>query len=144
MQSQSMNTSCLVPPSQDVRTISLNQCGNGIVESGEDCDPGAGTNSTCCDSATCKFTSGSVCDYTSSSCCTDQCQLASSGTVCRASRDAQCDTAETCTGSSATCPSDTFTPNGRSCGSNGLKCADGQCTSLDRACYISFGFQDIY
>jgi len=127
-----MNTSCLRAPDPNVRTISLNQCGNGIVEEGEDCDPGSGVNSTCCNSQTCKFNAGALCDPSSSACCTDQCGFAPATTVCRAARDVTCDVAETCTGTSASCPSDTFATNGLSCGANGLKCAGGICTSPDR------------
>lgn len=82
------------------------------VEAGEDCDPGSSTNSTCCDPRTCKFRSGAVCDPTNDLCCTNTCQLAGSGTVCRAKADEQCDVAETCDGTSATCPADEFTKDG--------------------------------
>ncbi|MCX7779009.1 MAG: fibronectin type III domain-containing protein [Patescibacteria group bacterium] len=57
-------------------------CGNGILESGEQCES---PFDTCCDSSTCQFKS--------------------SQTVCRASQG-QCDLAETCTGLSASCPAD--------------------------------------
>ncbi|KAL4268185.1 Zinc metalloprotease [Pleurotus pulmonarius] len=129
------NTSCLIDPSQSTRaTISLQMCGNGIVESGEDCDPGQGINSPCCDSATCRFRQGAVCDPDSSPCCTQECSFAPTTQVCRAAKDARCDTQETCTGNSSSCPTDQFAPNGQSCGSNDLKCASGLCTSVALQC----------
>ena len=132
------NTSCLIDASDATKTLSLGMCGNGIVESGEECDPGQGVNSTCCDASTCKLKAGAVCDPASSSCCTDQCVFAPSSQVCRPSKDASCDQAEFCTGSSATCPPDVFSPNGQSCGSDGLACASGVCTSLDSAYFLPF------
>ncbi|KAJ3751090.1 Metallo-peptidase family M12-domain-containing protein [Lentinula detonsa] len=129
------DTSCLVDASANTRSLlSLQMCGNGIVEDGEDCDPGNGVSSPCCDSSTCKFTSGSQCDPSSSACCTSQCDFAPSTQVCRPSKNATCDPAEYCTGSSSACPTDIVEPNGMSCGSNGLACASGQCTSLSLQC----------
>ncbi|KAF9785898.1 Metallo-peptidase family M12-domain-containing protein [Thelephora terrestris] len=128
------NTSCVLDPDPTRQVISMQMCGNGIVEAGEECDPGLGSNSTCCDPQTCKFTAGAVCDPTSSTCCTSDCQLAPATQLCRQSRDARCDVAEFCTGTSSTCPTDTTKPNGQSCGSGGLACADGICTSLDLQC----------
>lgn len=43
-------------------TTTLQMCGNGIVESGEECDTG-GQDSACCDASTCKFKKGAVCEY---------------------------------------------------------------------------------
>lgn len=107
------NTSCLVEAGAGVRqTISLQMCGNGIVEQDEECDPGEGVTSPCCDSTTCKFINGAVCDPDSSICCTSQCTFSPSTQVCRPSVDTLCDYAETCTGNSSSCPSDTFAPNG--------------------------------
>lgn len=136
---QSVQSSCLTN-NKDVVTITGSQCGNGIVETGEDCDcggaSGCGDNS-CCDAATCKFTSGSVCDPTNEQCCTGQCQYASSGTVCRASTGV-CDPAETCTGTAGDCPTDQKATDGTGCGS-GLECASGQCTSRDQQCQSLLG-----
>ncbi|WVR06758.1 hypothetical protein IAU60_003793 [Kwoniella sp. DSM 27419] len=117
--------------------ISLQQCGNGIVEDGEDCDPGGNSTSPCCDAATCKYRQGAICDPSNDACCTDSCQLAAAGVVCRSAVDATCDFAETCTGTNATCPEDKTADDGKSCGSNGLKCASGKCTSLDQQCKLA-------
>ncbi|KAI0668683.1 Metallo-peptidase family M12B Reprolysin-like-domain-containing protein [Trametes maxima] len=133
------NQTCLIDPNgptaltSEKPLITLKMCGNGIVESGEECDPGLNSNSTCCDAKTCKFKNGAVCDPDSSTCCTGQCTFAPATQVCRPSKDDRCDTAEKCTGSSSTCPSDVISPNGQSCGS-GLMCASGECTSLDQQC----------
>ncbi|KAL1940653.1 hypothetical protein VTO73DRAFT_8088 [Trametes versicolor] len=149
MTSANMNTTCLIDPNAPTSLttskplITLKMCGNGIVESGEDCDPGLDSNSTCCDATTCKFKNNAVCDPDSSACCTDQCAFAPTTQVCRPSKDNQCDTAETCTGKSSACPADVITPNGQSCGS-GLACASGECTSLDQQCQLvgaSMGLQ---
>lgn len=107
------NASCLIDAADAQNTISLQMCGNGIVEAGEQCDPGMGVNSTCCDSATCKFTVGAVCDPASSPCCTSQCSFAPSSQVCRPAQDPSCDSAEMCTGTSAACPADVTAPNGK-------------------------------
>ncbi|TFK76635.1 hypothetical protein BDN72DRAFT_872 [Pluteus cervinus] len=129
-----VDTSCLVDPDPTRATLGLNMCGNGIVEQGEQCDPGSGIESPCCDSATCKFKGNAVCDPQSSPCCTSQCAFAPSTQMCRPQVDPKCDTAEFCTGNSSACPADVTAPNGQSCGSNDLKCASGQCTSVSLQC----------
>ncbi|KAH8888318.1 hypothetical protein GQ53DRAFT_262642 [Thozetella sp. PMI_491] len=138
----SSRTQCLTN-NRDVVTITGSECGNGIVESGEECDcggeSGCGTNS-CCDAKTCKLTTNSVCDPANEECCTSQCQFAASGKVCRASTGV-CDPQETCSGTSASCPSDVTTPDGSSCGASGagLTCASGQCTSRNLQCKTLMG-----
>lgn len=124
-----IENSCLVP-NRNLTTITGSQCGNGIVESGEDCD----ADNACCDPTTCKFRDTAVCDDANDACCTS-CQFTAAGTVCRASTGT-CDIEETCSGRSSTCPTDDFLPNGQSCGGNstGLVCASGQCTSRDLQC----------
>ena len=110
----STNTSCLIDASTPNKNIiSLQMCGNGIVEEGEDCDPGQGANSSCCDATTCKFKAGAVCDPMSSPCCTGQCTFAPATQMCRPAKDANCDQAEMCTGNSSACPADVFSPNGQ-------------------------------
>jgi hypothetical protein len=107
-----LTVSCVVDPEPNQQVISLQMCGNGIVENGEDCDPGFNVTSNCCNSATCKFTPGAVCDPASSPCCTAQCSFAPSTQVCRPAKDSRCDSAEMCTGNSSTCPPDHFASNG--------------------------------
>lgn len=133
------DTSCLLEANGNFDLVGLEMCGNGIVEKGEDCDPGQGVQSNCCDTTTCKFKSGAVCDPKSSGCCTDQCTFAPSTQVCRPSKDAACDAAEVCTGNSSACPTDVVSPNGKSCGSNGLACASGICTSVSLQCQMIGG-----
>ncbi|KAE8244578.1 hypothetical protein A4X13_0g6473 [Tilletia indica] len=125
-----LNTSCVVAPGQRA-TLSTQQCGNGILEPGEECD--AGPNGSRCCTAQCKFASGAVCDPTSSACCNSSCSFASNTTVCRPAVDGRCDVAETCSGTSAECPTDVTKPDGSSCAS-GLQCAGGICTSRDQQC----------
>ena len=127
-----LNTTCISDPNVNPReTLSVQQCGNGIREPGEECD--AGPNGSSCCSANCTLTSGSVCDPESSVCCTDSCQFAPTTTVCRPAVDERCDTAETCSGSSDVCPTDVRKDDGSSCAS-GLTCASGHCTSRDLQC----------
>lgn len=134
----SVKSSCL-SDNKGVVTISGSQCGNGIVESGEDCDcggeSGCGDNS-CCDAKTCKFKGSAVCDDSNDQCC-DKCQYASADTVCRASTS-KCDKEEKCDGKSSSCPSDEYEKDGSDCG-NGLKCASGQCTSRNYQCRSVMG-----
>ncbi|THV90247.1 zincin [Aureobasidium pullulans] len=139
----SVRSTCLTE-NRNIKTISAQECGNGIVEDGEDCDCGgeAGcAGNSCCDAATCKFRDTAVCDDSNEGCC-NNCQFASNGTVCRASTGA-CDPAETCSGTSGTCPQDASAPDGDSCG-NRLQCASGQCTSRDQQCRsVMGGYQGV-
>lgn len=137
-----INTQCLTD-NRNVPLITGAQCGNGIVEMGEDCDcggpEGCGENS-CCDASTCRYTANSRCDPSNEDCCTDSCQFATASTVCRPSAG-ECDPAEQCSGTSAGCPNDDHAPNGQACGLGGagLKCASGQCTSQDEQCREMMG-----
>ncbi|GBF61858.1 disintegrin and metalloproteinase domain-containing protein [Trichophyton mentagrophytes] len=133
-------TNCLTT-NRGVDTISGQQCGNGIVEDGEDCDCGdeeSCKGNTCCDPKTCKYTSGSQCDDTNEECCKG-CKFASSSTVCRIS-SGPCDPEEKCPGNSGDCPQDAHSKDGETCGTN-LQCASGQCTSRDLQCQMHLGNQ---
>ncbi|KAJ5595284.1 uncharacterized protein N7459_001492 [Penicillium hispanicum] len=137
----SINSTCL-SDNRGVVTLTGSQCGNGIVESGEDCDcggtEGCGDNA-CCDATTCKFKNNAVCDDSNDNCC-NKCQYASADTVCRAAVS-ECDHTEKCTGNSGACPADEFKKDGTSCGDSGkgLTCASGQCTSRDYQCRSIMG-----
>jgi hypothetical protein len=137
----SVKSTCL-SNNQGVTTITGQQCGNGIVEAGEQCDCGGiencGNNS-CCDATTCKFKNNAVCDDSNEDCCS-KCQFSGSGTVCRPSTGT-CDPQETCSGTTAACPPDVSAPDGGSCGnsSQGLQCASGQCTSRNQQCKTLMG-----
>lgn len=142
LERNSNKATCLAD-NKGLKIISEQQCGNGIVEEGEDCDCGGESGcqgNPCCNPTTCKFTTGSVCDPANEECCTDQCQLKSRGTVCRASTGA-CDPEETCPGDSPSCPSDRSADDGTSCGKEGegLACASGQCTSRNQQCKTLMG-----
>ena len=145
-----INTTCL-SANRGVTTITGHQCGNGIVEDGEDCDCGGEescTDDPCCEAKTCKFKAGAVCDDANEDCCR-HCQFASAGTVCRPSTGS-CDPQEVCPGNSGICPTDTNAPDGQKCSipSNSstqgidlgdLECASGQCTSRDLQCRTVMG-----
>ncbi|KIW44634.1 uncharacterized protein PV06_03089 [Exophiala oligosperma] len=139
----SVQSGCLTD-NRGVVTITGNQCGNGIVEEGEDCDCGGAdgcAGNSCCNPDTCKYNQGAVCDPSNEGCCTPQCQFASASTVCRASTGV-CDPEETCSGTNGTCPADVTAPDGTSCKSGnatGLHCASGQCTSRDLQCKTLMG-----
>ncbi|KZV79815.1 hypothetical protein EXIGLDRAFT_448707 [Exidia glandulosa HHB12029] len=135
-----LNTTCMVDLSANVKqTITFQMCGNGIVEDGEDCDPGQDSSSNCCDAATCKFKGDAQCDPASSPCCTSQCAFSAASTVCRPAMDTKCDMPEMCTGKSADCPADQTKPNGMACGTDSgeqLTCASGICTSVGQQCRL--------
>ncbi|KAF3905691.1 p45K [Arthrobotrys entomopaga] len=132
-----INSACLTS-NRNVPTITDGVCGNGIVESGEECDSGG--NSTCCDPQTCKFRTGAVCDPTNEECCTNTCQFASSSQVCRPS-NGPCDPQEFCTGNGSSCPADVTSPDGQACGNSTANtyCASGHCTSRDQQCRSLIG-----
>lgn len=67
----------------------LNDCGNGTVDPGEECDGGA---------------------VIGGDCCTSSCTLIPAGTVCRAATDI-CDIAESCDGVNGSCPADLHKPD---------------------------------
>lgn len=137
----SIKSTCL-SDNRGVVTISGSQCGNGIVEGDEECDCGdekSCSDNACCDAKTCKFKGSAVCDDANDSCC-DKCQFAAADTVCRASTG-ECDIAETCSGTSSSCPDNKYKDDGSSCGAKGqdLSCASGQCTSRDYQCRTVIG-----
>jgi uncharacterized delta-60 repeat protein len=90
----------------------VDSCGDGFLDPGEQCDPGA--------------------DPTS--CCSAQCTVVAAGGVCRPVAGA-CDVAESCDGVSATCPADVVIASGVGCRAAGGVCdVAEQCDGVHPQC----------
>uniref|UniRef100_A0AAY5KAX1 ADAM metallopeptidase domain 9 n=1 Tax=Esox lucius TaxID=8010 RepID=A0AAY5KAX1_ESOLU len=125
---------CLLNPATS--TLTVPQCGNGILETGEQCDCGTPQECTnkCCNASTCTFSSGSTCAQ--GSCC-QNCQVIVSGTPCRGSVNT-CDLPEYCNGSAPTCPSDFYVMDGLPCQDNTAYCYEGRCQTYNYQCQQLF------
>ncbi|NXJ67251.1 ADA32 protein, partial [Rostratula benghalensis] len=113
-------------------------CGNGAVEPGEQCDCGADKECLkrkCC-SKTCRLVPGAKC---SSGLCCQRCQFKQKTSPCRPPADAQCDLAEFCSGSSASCPPDLYVQDGHGCERGTGYCYRGRCQSPDLQCQALYG-----
>ncbi|KAG0329085.1 hypothetical protein BGZ99_003469 [Dissophora globulifera] len=137
---KSSSGQCLKPPgTRTTQNSEANICGNGLKETGEECDCGSADDCAkdpCCDGTTCKLKTGAVCDDLNDDCCLN-CQLRPAGQVCRKAIS-ECDIQEVCSGTSPTCPTDVRVPNQTPCTGTanvtGLQCANGICTSRDLQC----------
>lgn len=92
-------------------------CGNGIVEDGEECDCGSFEDcqtDSCCDPITCKLKKEAQC---AGGACCENCILRPQGTICRPEMN-ECDLPEFCTGDTGECPLDVYKKNGNQCGMN--------------------------
>uniref|UniRef100_A0A8B9T3V8 ADA32 protein n=1 Tax=Anas platyrhynchos TaxID=8839 RepID=A0A8B9T3V8_ANAPL len=108
-------------------------CGNGVMEHGEQCDCGsvaACAVDKCCTSQ-CKLKPGVKC---SSGQCCENCQFKAKNSLCRPPADVQCDLAEYCDGSSASCPPDLYVQDGHDCEHGTGYCYKGRCQSADLQC----------
>jgi hypothetical protein len=104
------------------------QCGDGVVDGGEQCDVGAVHHDPCCDMATCQFVAGCACS-TLDVCCTSGGTIvnAGAGKLCRAAVNATCDMADYCDGVSALCPADHVKAPVVECRSGVSTCYGGLC-----------------
>jgi len=119
-------------------------CGDGVVDAGEDCDPGIGEDECC--TARCRLRPGCECAV-ADACCSEEGLFLPSGTTCRPARDATCDSEERCTGASGNCPTDFYAEPGTECVDLSLDgtevegmCYRGTCVSPEDNCEGLFRF----
>lgn len=115
------------------------ECGNGFVETGEECDCGsqvecARSGGACCKK--CTLTHDAMC---SNGLCCRECRYELRGAVCRDAVN-DCDIPETCAGDSSQCPHNVHKLDGYMCDSNQGRCYNGRCRTLDGQCRGLWGF----
>ncbi|XP_014440490.1 disintegrin and metalloproteinase domain-containing protein 22 isoform X7 [Tupaia chinensis] len=114
------------------------ECGNGFIETGEECDCGTFAEcvlegAECCKK--CTLTQDSQC---SDGLCCKKCKFQPMGTVCREAVN-DCDIRETCSGNSSQCAPNIHKMDGYSCdGTQGI-CFGGRCKTRDRQCKYVWG-----
>ncbi len=117
-------------------TSAMAICGDGSIESGEQCDDGNTANGDCC-SSTCQFEYPAICRASAGACDpAESCPVASATCpadakrmgVCRAAAG-DCDVAESCNGVSNACPSNSLAPNGTSCNDGDVCTSPDECQS---------------
>uniref|UniRef100_A0A096MIE1 ADAM metallopeptidase domain 22 n=1 Tax=Poecilia formosa TaxID=48698 RepID=A0A096MIE1_POEFO len=114
------------------------ECGNGILEAGEECDCGsteecAKEGENCCKN--CTLTKGSNC---SNGLCCRNCQMEVVGVLCRDAVN-DCDIPEKCTGNSSQCPPNVHKMDGYTCEKDQGRCFNGRCKTKDRQCKYIWG-----
>ncbi len=117
-------------------TSAMAICGDGSIESGEQCDDGNTANGDCC-SSTCQFEYPAICRASAGACDpAESCPVASATcpadakrtSVCRPAAG-DCDVAESCNGVSNACPSNSLAPNGTSCNDGDVCTSPDECQS---------------
>ncbi|XP_059112435.1 disintegrin and metalloproteinase domain-containing protein 22 [Peromyscus eremicus] len=114
------------------------ECGNGFIETGEECDCGttaecALEGAECCKK--CTLTQDSQC---SDGLCCKKCKFQPLGTVCREAVN-DCDIREICSGNSSQCAPNVHKMDGYPCdGTQGI-CFGGRCKTRDRQCKYIWG-----
>nr|KAF6337744.1 ADAM metallopeptidase domain 22 [Pipistrellus kuhlii] len=114
------------------------ECGNGFIETGEECDCGTPAEcvlegAECCKK--CTLTQDSQC---SDGLCCKKCKFQPMGTVCREAVN-DCDIRESCSGNSSQCAPNIHKMDGYSCdGVQGI-CFGGRCKTRDRQCKYIWG-----
>ncbi|XP_062069796.1 disintegrin and metalloproteinase domain-containing protein 32-like [Lepus europaeus] len=114
-------------------------CGNGRVETGEDCDCGTQEQcgpENCCDHQTCRLKAGLDCFE--GPCC-QNCRFKPVNTVCRRLKHPECDFTEYCSGRSAECAVEKVILNGGPCKNDAFICFDGYCPDINERCRSLFG-----
>lgn len=135
----SNNFQCLFnEPSTFSLKSALPVCGDGVVDTHEDCDS---QSDPCCDPETCRFREGAVCGVNDPCCDVDTCTVTKSiSKVCRPATGF-CDIPDTCDGIHEYCPEyDMKRGTGERCGysnSNG-RCYNGDCIDADAVCKLTF------
>ncbi|KAL5021626.1 hypothetical protein ScPMuIL_000781 [Solemya velum] len=114
-------------------------CGNGFLESGEECDCGLpeDCNTKCCNATTCKLTPKSTC-ATGSCCDLTKCQPKSAAVLCRPAFG-ECDLPEFCWGDTEFCPPDVHKQYGVPCKEGQSYCYDGTCKTHTDQCKLLWG-----
>jgi len=115
-------TAC--PCGQPCLPVPPSNCGNGVLDTGEECDEGP--------------SNGQI-----SSCCTSACRLRAAGAPCRPAIDL-CDVAERCSGTDGGCPPDRLATDGTPCAFPNLctqndRCRGGICEAGDVICDFAVG-----
>ncbi|EDV20169.1 uncharacterized protein TRIADDRAFT_61393 [Trichoplax adhaerens] len=112
-------------------------CGNGIRETGEECDCGspAECTSNCCNASTCKLHASAQC--ATGPCCSN-CTFKQRSTLCRAVSN-DCDLPEYCSGNSAECPTNIYKQSSTNCGNNTGYCYKGACFTANAQCRLFWG-----
>jgi hypothetical protein len=117
-------------------------CSNPAKADGSSCTDGnACTTGDACGAGSCQPGTGTVNVDDGNVCTTDSCDPTSgaihtpgnAGTTCRALAG-ECDEAESCTGSSAACPTDGFKASGTACTDDGDACSNDICDGTMAAC----------
>ncbi|XP_060118347.1 disintegrin and metalloproteinase domain-containing protein 20-like [Heteronotia binoei] len=133
---KSGKVNCMFSAADPDKQYQVTNCGNGVVEHGEQCDCGSKWNcrwDPCCQSD-CRLRSGMTCAF--GECCV-KCQYLPTGAVCRESTSV-CDLPEYCNGSSEWCPEDVYVQDGAPC-SDGSFCYHGNCSTHNKQCKMIFG-----
>ncbi|XP_028271482.1 disintegrin and metalloproteinase domain-containing protein 19 isoform X2 [Parambassis ranga] len=113
------------------------QCGNGYLEDGEECDCGEEEECTspCCNANNCTLKAGAEC---ADGVCCHNCKLKSPGVLCRAP-SGQCDLPEYCDGKAESCPANFYLVDGTSCAEGQAYCYTGMCLTLEQQCQSLWG-----
>uniref|UniRef100_A0A182U780 Peptidase M12B domain-containing protein n=1 Tax=Anopheles melas TaxID=34690 RepID=A0A182U780_9DIPT len=119
--------------------LAFESCGNGFVESGEECDCGLeeACENRCCDARTCRLREGAQC-ATGECCDLETCQLREPAVPCRGQRG-ECDLPEYCTGRSEYCPPDVHRRDTEPCAGGEAHCMAGRCRTRTDQCRALWG-----